>query len=208
MTSCPRQKIEARLHYAQVRQTARLQCDASRWGPLQKQLFFQWWSALCPEFDGLICSYFPIRDELCILPSEGQGKWYFPRVSGADLHWFSWAHGDPLPAKGPYGIPTASSGDSARTLFTKPTLFFTPALAVRSDGFRLGYGGGYYDRLFADPMLRARSIIVVAVPESCSRGSFLVEQHDVRCDLVVTETGVTAVTSPDQLLSKLITTGV
>lgn len=208
MTSCFRQKTEARLHYAQLRHRARHSCDASRWGPLHKRLFLEWWSSVCPQFDGLICSYFPIKDELSILPSRGEGRWYFPRVTGANLHWFSWSEGDPVPEKGAYGIPSASSGLPARALITKPTLFFTPALAVRSDGFRLGYGGGYYDRLFADPEIRARSILVVAIPECCTRGSFPVEKHDVRCDVIVTESCVSAITPTRQLLSKLVTTGI
>jgi 5-formyltetrahydrofolate cyclo-ligase len=205
MTFALRQKSIAREKYAQLRQEARTLSNQEMWGPRQKRLFLEWWAALCPGFNGLYCSYFPIKDELNLLPAQGEGTWCFPMINGSHLHWFPWGAEEPVPEKGKFGIPAQASGLPPEAIFTRPTIFFTPALAVNSEGFRLGYGGGYYDRLFANPQLRARSVIVIAIPECCSQADFPVEDHDIRCDIIVTEHKITEITPGVQLLSRLET---
>jgi 5-formyltetrahydrofolate cyclo-ligase len=58
-----------------------------------------------------------------------------------------------------------------------------PALAASRDGFRLGYGGGYYDS-FLDGL---DTTVVCPVFDVCLVDALPREPHDERVDIVVTE---------------------
>jgi 5-formyltetrahydrofolate cyclo-ligase len=61
-----------------------------------------------------------------------------------------------------------------------------PALAFDERGFRLGYGGGFYDRLLADwPVLT-----VGVTPEALVLSAVPREAHDVPVAYLATERGV------------------
>lgn len=64
-----------------------------------------------------------------------------------------------------------------------------PGVAFDLEGFRLGHGGGYYDRLL--PLLRNGALrIGLAFDEQVLAEPLPAEEHDVRLDLVVTPTRV------------------
>lgn len=97
-----------------------------------------------------VLAYFSVRQEpdlnsLFSLPKV----WGFPRCQGQSLTWHQWRPGDPL-QPGAYGIlePLAKADV---ILPSTVDLLLIPALAVDDRGYRLGYGGGYYDRLLAQP---------------------------------------------------------
>lgn len=62
-------------------------------------------------------------------------------------------------------------------------LILVPALAVRLDGHRLGYGGGYYDRFLGG----TDAVTVSPVFEACITDAFSPSAHDVAVDVLVTE---------------------
>jgi 5,10-methenyltetrahydrofolate synthetase len=62
-----------------------------------------------------------------------------------------------------------------------------PALAVDRDGYRLGYGAGYFDRLLTGR--GARPFCVTALPALFHVGALPHEPHDVPVDLAVDENG-------------------
>ena len=65
-------------------------------------------------------------------------------------------------------------------------MIIVPALAFDGYGYRLGYGGGYYDRF-----LRGLSAITVGLArQRLIVDSLPVEQHDVAVNIVITEDGV------------------
>jgi 5-formyltetrahydrofolate cyclo-ligase len=69
---------------------------------------------------------------------------------------------------------------------------FMPLTGFNAAGYRLGVGGGYYDRLFA---FRRHSVLrrplLVGIAYDCQRSSsFTPEAHDVPLDLLVTESGI------------------
>ena len=83
-----------------------------------------------------------------------------------------------------YGIPSPAEGH-----FLQPQALLIPLLAFDAAGFRLGYGGGYFDRTLADSYPRPLAIGVGF--ELCRVATVHPQAHDERLDAVVTEAGVT-----------------
>ncbi len=81
---------------------------------------------------------------------------------------------------GVWGIPVPSDGPEV-----DPDLLFIPVVGFDDAGFRLGNGGGYYDRTLAARSPRPRA---VGIGFQCLRLPTIVPQaHDLPMDLVVTE---------------------
>ncbi len=105
-------------------------------------------SHIRPDGDKVISLYWPIGSELDTLPLlnkllETGFTCVLPVVerSDAPLVFKVWKQGDPL-EKGEYDIPVPLKNAQQRT----PDILVVPMLAFDSEGYRLGYGGGYYDR--------------------------------------------------------------
>jgi len=69
---------------------------------------------------------------------------YLPRVEGKDMVAVPYSKGDEL-IKNKYGIEEPQGQAYNGSI----DVCITPLLAVNGKGYRLGYGGGYYDRFFA-----------------------------------------------------------
>lgn len=67
-------------------------------------------------------------------------------------------------------------------------LIIVPGLAFTKEGIRLGYGKGFYDRLFATPTCCAKRIGLV--PDSLLLDFIPCDPHDQKCDIIVTESRV------------------
>lgn len=75
-------------------------------------------------------------------------------------------------------------------LFDEVATVFIPALAIDTDGLRLGQGGGYYDRFL--PQIEQFPVQVAAMvydEEVVASGTFSVAPHDMPVDLVITPGG-------------------
>ncbi len=111
-----------------------------------------------------LLTYQPIRQEpdLTGLASSAWGRdrtWGLPRCVGETLSWHKWHPDDPL-VPGAFGI---REPDPAAPLIelAQVDALLVPAVGGDRRGYRLGYGGGFYDRLFAEhPALARRAIAV------------------------------------------------
>jgi 5-formyltetrahydrofolate cyclo-ligase len=71
-----------------------------------------------------------------------------------------------------------------------PDVLLVPLLAFDKRGYRLGYGGGYYDCTLA-ALRQKREIIALGIGFACQEVADIpIASYDARLDKIVTETGV------------------
>lgn len=109
-----------------------------------------------------------------------------PVVIAADapLAFRAWTPGSALVADR-YGIPTPASGE-----FLVPQALLLPVNAFDAAGYRIGYGGGFFDRTLA--ALKPAPVCIGVGFELARVASIRPEPHDVRLDAMVSEAGVFA----------------
>jgi 5-formyltetrahydrofolate cyclo-ligase len=94
-----------------------------------------------------ILAYFSFKKEpdLSLLYTNSQKKWGFPRCKKKELIWHFWTSENKR-KKRSYGL---NEPDSNLPLIKaeEVDLILIPAVACDYQKFRLGYGGGYYDRM-------------------------------------------------------------
>ena len=98
------------------------------------------------------------------------------------LTFHAWYPGCPM-EEDAYGIPKPKD-----TEIIVPTLLFVPCVGYGPGGYRLGYGGGFYDRTLATLQPRP-----VTVGLGFSHGwlpDLLPEPHDVPLDVLLNDQGV------------------
>jgi len=86
---------------------------------------------------------------------------------------------------GAYGIYEPRN-TATKATFTERTLCIVPALAVDKNGFRLGYGKGYYDRFLSS----FKGVSVCALLSDFSCELLPHDEKDVPVDITIFETGV------------------
>ena len=143
----------------------------------------------------VISGYFPVNDEFDVMPLLRRliiagYRCVLPCVEKDPKHlvFRNWAPGDTL-VEGPLKIPEPSR------LATEyiPTIVLAPLLAYDSRGFRLGYGGGYYDMALS--RLRSSGAFVLAVGVAFSDQMVESVPHsnrDERLNWIITERGAIA----------------
>lgn len=114
--------------------------------------------------------------------------WGLPRCVDQSLVWHRWQWGEPL-IPGAYGIfePAATA-----QILEPPEidLIWVPAVACDRNFYRLGYGGGYFDRLFSQPSW-ANIFRVGVVYEQDFCRQLPRDPWDIPLNAVCTETGYT-----------------
>lgn len=138
----------------------------------------------------VLAGYWPIRDEPDLRPllSDLHHRGVciaLPVVEtrAAPLVFRAWAPGMRM-ERGHWNIPVPDSEAEAVT----PDFALAPCLGWDRDYFRLGWGGGYYDRTLAALSPRPFSIgIALAVARL---PTIYPQPHDIPLDMIVTEAGL------------------
>ncbi|MDE0780753.1 MAG: 5-formyltetrahydrofolate cyclo-ligase [Alphaproteobacteria bacterium] len=137
----------------------------------------------------VVAGYMPIGSEidprslLDRIAARGSGL-CLPDVIAPDalLEFRTWSTTGAL-RTGAYGIPVPKT-DAA---VVSPDLLLVPMLAFDRRGFRLGYGGGFYDRTIS-ALRGAKGILTVGLAFSGQvRDDLPIGPHDIRLDWIVTE---------------------
>ena len=149
--------------------------------------------ALNLEDGDIVAGFWPIKSELdprplmAALTRLGMGN-ALPATpaAGMPLIFHAWKDGDAV-IDGLYGT---SEPEPAAPVVT-PKLILVPMLAFDDMGYRLGYGGGFYDRTLAQIRAEGNRVRCVGVAYDCQH----VEQvpigiYDAVLDGVLTESGL------------------
>ncbi len=103
------------------------------------------------------------------------------RQPGMPLEFHAWTSGASMRA-GHHGIPEPVTDEKII-----PDLLLIPCIGFDSDGYRLGYGGGYYDRTLAAWPANRVPVTVGVAYEMCRVNALPRDVHDLPLDYVVTD---------------------
>ena len=123
--------------------------------------------------------FYPLQFEINLLPLlEDSKNFYLPKVDGENLLVCPFKIGERLVKSEfnvlePLSIPVSS---------VIPEVVFVPALAVDKNNFRLGYGGGFYDRFLES----SKAYSIVPVSEKLVVEKLPVDEFDIPVDCVIT----------------------
>ncbi|MEZ5648500.1 MAG: 5-formyltetrahydrofolate cyclo-ligase [Alphaproteobacteria bacterium] len=143
--------------------------------------------------DACLGAYWPISSEIDLHPllkalHDRKQCIAMPAIerANAPLVFRAW-HPTVVMRAGPFG--TFEPDPEAPPRF--PTVLLVPQLAFDRRGYRLGYGGGFYDRTI--PTLRAKQPIFLTIGIAFAEqevSEIPSESTDIRLDYIVTDTGI------------------
>ncbi|MFC5513084.1 5-formyltetrahydrofolate cyclo-ligase [Massilia jejuensis] len=141
-----------------------------------------WWRRTRPP---LLAVYWPLAGEPDLSATYAQlaregAMLALPVVvrRHAPLAFAAWTPGEAMELD-PMGVAVPAT---LRTVERPPALL-VPCLGFNEQGYRLGYGGGFYDRTLAAGIRPA----TLGIAYACQATVFAVDSHDVPLDLIVTE---------------------
>lgn len=134
----------------------------------------------------MVSLYWPFRGEPDLRPwmdsiNARGGKTALPLVidKGQPLGFKAYKSGDRL-EKGVWNIPIPAEGDPVF-----PDIVISPIVGVDPDNYRLGYGGGFFDRTLAAMPFKP---LVIGIGYELQRIPTIYPQtHDIPMDRIVTE---------------------
>ena len=116
-----------------------------------------------------IAIYWPLRGEIDLRMLKQNYRLALPKCNPMKkIDFYSW---DTITTENDFeGIPSPKNGN---LLDSKDlSLILVPCLSIDKDLIRLGYGGGYYDKLRSDPLWRSIKCLGI-LTENCVSNNFL-----------------------------------
>lgn len=145
-----------------------------------------WFLDVSPKIIG---AYFPVRSEFDCLPLVrrlvGEGwRVALPVVKqNSPLEYHEWTFGEPM-ENGPFGIPQPVNG-----VLLSPSIVLVPLLAFDRQCFRLGYGGGHYDRTLEVLRSQHKVVAIGLAFDSQEVAEVPVCSYDQQLDWILTPSG-------------------
>ena len=99
------------------------------------------------------------------------------------MNFFRWSVKDPLSIN-EYGIPEPVSNKSEY-----PDILLVPIVAYDKNLFRIGYGGGFYDRYINKINKRKKTITIGLAYSFQEVKKISMNKYDIKLDFIVTEKG-------------------
>ncbi|MGE4010769.1 MAG: 5-formyltetrahydrofolate cyclo-ligase [Alphaproteobacteria bacterium] len=138
--------------------------------------------------DTCIGFYWPIKGEIDLRAFMRNRVQHGARAAlpvvvekGAPLEFWSWRP-DMRLQRGVWHIPIPAERRPVR-----PSILLVALLGFDDAGYRLGYGGGYYDRTLA--AMTPRPLTIGVGFESGRMATIYPQPHDIRLDAIATEAG-------------------
>ena len=193
MTSDPRiprsesQPLERKADLRRQLLTARRALDAATraaWDHAIAAQVVAWWKEEQPAALGV---YWPLRDEPDLHAAYAElarlgARLMLPVVveKHAALEFAEWEIGETM-VKDAMGVAVPAH---LRLHPAYPPALLVPCLGFNPQGYRLGYGGGFYDRTLARYQPRPQTL---GIAYQCLRVRFSADDHDVALDRIITE---------------------
>ena len=127
-----------------------------------------------------IMLFYPIKNEVNLLEllQDNSKTFYLPKVDGQKLLCCEYKNGDIL-CESCFKTLEPTSQPIDKNIID---LVIVPALCCDKNNFRLGYGGGFYDRFLAD----YKGKTVVCLPKELVIDTIYPDEFDIAVDNIVT----------------------
>lgn len=113
-------------------------------------------------------------------------KLYFPKVCGNEMEFYpAYCMEDFVP--GAYGIAEPKATEPLERMIVDRTPMLVPGVAFSTDGYRIGYGKGYYDRYLTANQKNKRLIPMGIAYSFQVVEAFETEPHDYPMRAVITD---------------------
>lgn len=131
-----------------------------------------------------ICSYYSFGNEVCtdFYFQDTTKKWYLPRIDKEDLKICPY-NKENMVINSSYKIPEPLTKEETNP--EKIDMIIIPALAADKNGYRIGYGKGYYDRLLKS--LPHHPLKIVLVYSDLLFENIYPESFDEKSNIIITD---------------------